>query len=552
MKKDFQTVIPVMSSLIACVLNDGTRKFRRPSAAGVTEHRVPPGARGGNSRWRVRTTLAGTILVMCLFGPAQHAYSQVAVGSITDNVVVSGSTATGSGGTSYGYGPNEAGGQVGSVSPATTFGGYTYGALYSAGLRGTISTVLKVSGFSADPGAGWLNAITCGSVTFNSSNALYSFSGTTVTYSWHGAGLVTSASEACQLNYGGTSGSIYPKYQVVGLIYAPPGSKSTVTYSNGFLQGTATSNESSWKNVLGVKVELTTGADLFGILSGNSTTTISANWTQTASNTSSLSLQQQLTSGLTADGPPLSGGMDLGVDHDYDLVYVWLNPAVLLSFTGNAVVTSGFYYDDRDGETPETCDGQTYSGVTGMDVVPLTVGQLRGTQPITDQCLQVRLSRPWDTALGGLTTADFQQIVTADPFYNNPSFNPNTDTSGRYDVPQGQTIFTFVEGSGTPQTYASNYTTTSTKGQSASTSYSVGYSIGGTVSASFVGDVQTKLTLSDTYTSTSQWSQTVTNGTTQSSSFLIVPPAAGTYGGATNIQVWKDNIYGSFMFFPEN
>jgi hypothetical protein len=215
-------------------------------------------------------------------------------------------------------------------------------------------------------------------------------------------------------------------------------------------------------------------------------------------------------------------------------------------------VTSGFYYDQRDGETPEACNGTVYSGVTGMDVVPLTIGQLRGTQPITDQCLQVRIGRPWDPALGGLTSVDFLEIAGVDPFYGNPSFNPNADTSGRYDVPKGQTIFTFVEGSGTPQSYSSSYNTTSTKGQSASTSYSVGYSINGQVSATFVGDVKAMLTISDTYTSTNQWSQTVTNGTSQSSSFTIVPPAAGTYPGATNVQVWKDNIYGSFMFFPEN
>lgn len=498
--------------------------------------------------WSARSVLVGLTVGMCLFGLEQRAYSQVAVGSITDNLTVSGSAA-GSGGATYGYAPQVG---SGSVSPATTFGGYTYSALYSAGLRGQFSNVLEVSGFSANPGAGWLNSITCGSVTLSGSAALFSFSGTTATYSWHGAGLLSSASEACQLTYGGTSGSIYPKYQIVGLTYAPPGSKSTATYSNGFLQGTATSNEASWKNVLGVKVQVTTGADLFGILSGQTTSIASANWTQTGSNTTSLSIQQNLTSGLTMDGPPLNGGMDQGVDHNYDIVYVWLNPAVLLSFTGNAVVTSGFYYDDRDGETPETCDGMTYSGVTGMDVVPLTIGQLNGSQPITDQCLQVRLSRPWDTALGGLTSADFLEIAAADPFYTNPSFNPNTDTSGRYDVPQGPTIFTFVEGSGTPQTYASSYTTTSALGQTASTSYSVGYSISGSASASWLADIMGKITLSDTYTSTNQWSQTVTNGTTQSDSFTIVPPAAGTYAGATNVQVWKDNIYGSFMFFPEN
>ena len=540
-------------SLLQQTSIDSTRMSRREPAPRASRRKAPLGERTDNFGLSATTALwIALTLSMSLFGVAPRAYSQ-AVGSITENIVVSGHTATGSGGTSYGYGPNSAGTLVGSVSPAATLGGYSYGSLYSAGLRGTFSTVLKVSGFSASPGAAWLNSVTCGSVTFSGSNAVFGYSGTTATYSWHGSALVTSASETCQLNYGGTSGSIFPKYQVVGLTYAPPGSKSTATYANGFLNGTATSNMSSWNNKVTVQVQVTTGASVFGIVNGNATSTASASWTQADNSTSSLSIVQNLSSGLTVPGPPLVSGMDQGVDHDYDIVYVWLNPAVLLSLSGNAVVTSGFYYDDRDGNTPEKCNGTTYSGVTGMDVVPLTVGQLRGTQPIADACLQLRLSRPWDPALGGLTSTDFLEIAAVDPFYGNPSYDPNNDTtSGRYDVPKGQTIFQFVEGSVTPQPYSASYTSTSTLGRSASTAYSVGFSIAVGASANFIGQFGGKVTVSDTYTSTNQWSNTVTSGTSQSNSFTIVPPAAGTYAGATKIQVWKDNIYGTFMFFPEN
>ena len=496
---------------------------------------------------RVSVSIAILISLLAIGLGNKVMAASVPVGSITDTVVVSGSTAEG-GGLAYGLSPGG-----GSVSPKATLGGYSYVKFYSAGLRGKFSTIVSVSGFSSNPGAAWLNSVTCGSVTFSGSTALFSYSGTTATYSWAGAALVSAASESCQINYGGTSGSIYPKYQVVGLTYAPPGSKSTATYASGFMSGTGTSNTSSWTNKVAVSVQVTAGVDLFGILNGDSNNIASASWTQEEDSNSSLSIVQQLTTGLVVPGPPLSStGLDQGVDHDYDIVYVWLNPAVLLSFSGTAAVLSGYYYDDRDGNTPEKCNGTVYSGITGMDVVPLTVGQLRGTQPITDSCLQARLNRPWDPALGALTSVDFLEIAAADPFYSNPSFNPNSDKSGRFDVPQGQTLFTFVEGTATPQTYNSSYTKTSTAGQSAKSTYSVGYSVSGAASAAFLVALGGKITVSDTYTTTNQWSKTVTAGTSQSNSFTIVPPAANTYPGATEVQVWKDNIYGSFMFFPEN
>jgi hypothetical protein len=490
----------------------------------------------------------GTVFVVGLsvFG-APRAYSAPA-GSFTDTVALTSAPDT----NVYGYRSG-----AGSISPAKTLGGYTYVALYSSGIPkvGKYETIFSVSGFSASPGAGWLDGVTCGSVTFSGSAATFSFSGTTATYSWVGAYLVNpvASKNTCQLNYGGQGGTLFPKYQVVGLTYAPPGSKSTATYANGFMNGTATSNTSTWSNKLAVEVQLTTGFDLFGFLSGGATNTVSASWTQEEDSTSSLSIVQSLNTGLTVPGPPLtSSGQDQGVDHNYDIVYVWLNPGVLISLSGNAVVLSGYYYDERDGETEETCDGHTYAGITGMDVVPLTVGQLTGVTPITDGCLLERLSRPWDTATGGLTSTDFLEIAKQDPFYENPAFNPNSDTSGRYDMAKGGNLFMFVEGSPTPQSYSVGYSTTSTAGQSAKTTYSVGYSISGSVAASVVAEIASKLTITDTYTVTNQWSKTITNGTTQTNSFTIVPPAAGTYPGATEVQVWKDNVYGTYMFFPEN
>ena len=73
---------------------------------------------------------------------------------------------------------------------------------------------------------------------------------------------------------------IYPKYRVVGLTYAPPGSKSTVNYVNGFQSGTSTSMVTTVANELTVTAKLTSGGNLFGFVDGSVSSQASTGWTQ--------------------------------------------------------------------------------------------------------------------------------------------------------------------------------------------------------------------------------------------------------------------------------
>ena len=108
-------------------------------------------------------------------------------------------------------------------------------------------------------------------------------------------------------------------------------------------------------------------------------------------------------------------------------------------------------------------------------------------------------------------------------------------------------------GQATGQTYTSSYTTTSMAGKSASITYTVGYALEGGVSAQFIAALGAKIKVSATYAYTNGWSSTITNGTSQSANFTIYPPlSTDNYVGPTAIQVWKDNIFGTFMFYPEN
>jgi hypothetical protein len=440
----------------------------------------------------------------------------------------------------------------GSAVPSTTSDAYPYAQITVQPGRckpngctpGT--NLVSVSGFSSDPGTSWLTSVSWNNCTLTEAASTYAYINGLARWSWpetcdFGAeGTPVQVAVVHTLDTSGSNGWITPKYQVVGITYAPPGSKSTATYANGFLSGTANSSSQSVKTGVTTTDTLSTGFDLFGVLGSKEMQTFSAGWTQTSSSSNSVTVAQQYSTGLVVPGPPSAS---LGVDHDYDTVFVWLNPAIQMTIYGTrAVVFDGFNWDARD-------------TITGMDVIGLTVGQLTGTQPISAATLG-RLNRTWDPNLGALSSADYLAIAATDVFYTNPGFNPNTDTSNRFEQPGGNDlIFNYVPSSGQPvqQTFTSSYTSTSVAGQSASQDYTVGYSIEGGANGAFIIALSGALKFSSSLTYTNSWSSTVTNGTTQTANFTIVGPvAADNYTGPTAVQVWKDNIYGTFMFYPEN
>lgn len=338
---------------------------------------------------------------------------------------------------------------------------------------------------------------------------------------------------------------VKPKYQVVGVYYAPPGAKSTTTYSAGFTAGTSTSVASSFN--VSTQVALTGTYAISATSVGFSGSgTVSAGWTQEKDNSSQITVSTQESSGTVVPGPTSSA---VGVDHDYDIIWVWLNPELSLSALSTQVQVNGYAYDPND-------------PVAGADVVPVYVGELKGTLPIPAD-LQYRLQRPWDSATGALTAADYTNILAADPLAVNPSFDPNLDTSGRYERPRSAA---FPNGDTTPVNYIPappgaaalcfpySFATTNTSaiGQGAKDSHSVGFSVDAKYSLGSSVGLSSDLKVSTTLTTTNSWSQTVTNGTSQSAAFQICGPlATDNYTGYTAMQVWKDNVYGTFMFFPE-
>lgn len=464
---------------------------------------------------------------------------------------------------------NVANAALSSITPASTLDGHTIAITVFQPAKGApTNSFLVLGGFSSDPGPEYLQSLSCtttktGTQTLTPSSGkvpsrVYNSTTQALTYTWHGVypfylGTNNAPQAAqCTISHTGDWGWMRPKYEVVGLVYAPPGANSTVTYTSGFQSGTGTMTTNTYSSAYTEKDTLTIGSGglISAIASGSVTATYATGWGQTQESSNSFALSDTYTTGLVQPGPASSA---LGVDHDYDVVYVWLNAEELVGIGGNVISRNGYGWDTRD-SAATVCGA---AGITGMDVVAITIGQLRGTQAIPTD-LQCRLNRVWDSALGGLTSTDMLEIAQADPFFSNPQFNPNTANSARYELPNGRNlIMNYIPAAPGAQpstyTYTASYTTTSTQGQSATDTHSRSWSLDASATVDYYVKITAAMNYSATYTTTNKNSSTITSGTSQGASFSITGPAStDNYTGPTAIQVWKDNVYGTFMFFPEN
>ena len=273
---------------------------------------------------------------------------------------------------------------------------------------------------------------------------------------------------------------LFPKYQVLGVIYAPPGSTSSVSYTNSTQIGSSHSIVLDSSTTTTKTESDASGFGLFGI-GYTQTDTITDQWTADYQNTSSISLQTTTGNGISVPGAISSG---LGVVHDDDLIVVWLNPVyetyLMTPVTTNGVTTypiewGGFQFNSCDVNATQytinfmqAMNGCNPYSFPGPDIVYIPVYCLKNPyyNPATNHCSEylAHTSRFWDlnpwggdsvtkVPLGpGLDLQDYADILQADPLvtqtlvanngqagenvYTNPchptygiNFDPNTQES---------------------------------------------------------------------------------------------------------------------------
>jgi hypothetical protein len=356
-------------------------------------------------------------------------------------------------------------------------------------------------------------------------------------------------------------GWVNPKFMVLGVLYAPPGNRSSVSYSNNTVVGSSTSVADSFANATNMTITMTNDIKILGF-TASATTTASTSYTQENENSSSVSVSQTTTRTST-----LAGFTDpaTGLNHNYDLIVVWLNPILKFSAGTTRIHWEGYGYDMNDPVYP-----------ADMDIVHVPVGCLNGAfqpphamSPTCDALINGPLQRTWaqpneDGSSPGLTGVvpcvigsgtDLCSLLESDPF-GVPGFAITPPSPGSYTTSDGrftachnaQCHSTFNFQPYFTDSYSQSYSTTNTESQTSTRTFSVGFSVDrGLKFTAFHYKFQGNLKIADTLTWRHRFNRQTSQGNTSAAQFSLVGPEPG-YSGPSQFIIYQDNLYGTFVF----
>lgn len=398
-------------------------------------------------------------------------------------------------------------------------------------------------------------------------------------YYWESLpGLGTSASAPS-----GIEGFLNPKYVVVAVTYAPPGSDSYVSYSQTTSVGNTISLKDSFESDIGYSVSVQLSEIFKGsVVSGKRslTRTSSTDYIQGSSSETSTTLSKSTSLTYQTPGTPTFSP----VNSDYDYIWLWLNPEVLVGYVppsgGNpaAIQWQGYAFDPND-----------LSGTQGPDIFPVQVGCLNGHVSCPSSLTWFNgieapgsyvssgtLARSWQsTANGykwptgefsGLTFDDVCQILTYDvlasmpgqcPIQNNYTMFtgfPQTTSDGRFTIGSfPPNPIPYVPGALTTK-YTLSQENTESYARGATNTVKQAFSLENSFNIDFLSAWDGTYTTKEnqTLTFSNSWLDTLTRTTTLTDSLSItgppVPPPP--YDGPDQFIYYQDNLFGTFAFLP--
>ena len=273
------------------------------------------------------------------------------------------------------------------------------------------------------------------------------------------------------------------------------------------------------------------------------------------------------------------------MDSDYDTIWLWLDPVVVLNVTPATSSTPvGIQWNGYGFDTDDP------SGMEQPDVYPVLVGWLNGDFGVSPS-IDTILARGWQSTANGYTwpagqgpgltgvgnpTAgtDVANIIAADPLTNSSytlldSF-PSTTSDGRFTIMEGSNTPNPVpyeqagpgNGGGTTTLYSTTQTDTESVAQGTSSTTKQAFSVQEVFGGSaWLSSLTLTLTESDTLTWTKTWLNTLMTTTTLADALSVtgpgcpaVPPGPcnPVYAGPGQFLVYQDNQFGTFMFYPSN
>ena len=377
----------------------------------------------------------------------------------------------------------------------------------------------------------------------------------------------TKTYNACMASQAVT-GYINPKFIVLGVTYAPPGGNSFVSYAQSSSVATTNAITSTVSDTKSTSTSTTASAKLGGYLSGSATTTTTTTETQSSSDGTSVTLNWGKGNTYQTFGVPVvsyQGVFTPSVNHDYDTIYIWLNPVMIFSATSSSITWKGYGYDAGD--------------QNGMDIIGIELGYLNGDFGAMPASITNLTNRTWaagQTYIAGqsadLKSADFATIAAADPFSNSnyganyigytPPSPSTSDSRFTLSACSSGNSVSFEQAAPlqTASSYSCtlSYTGTNTTTQSSTTSFS--YSTDTSVSASFLSFWKSSYGSSYTLQTSTKVDNSISSTTSSSSTAYIDGIACSTstssgpcvpeYSGPTQFNIYQDNLYGTFMFAP--
>ena len=318
--------------------------------------------------------------------------------------------------------------------------------------------------------------------------------------------------------------AVNPKYLVLSVAYSPPGSQSNIDYGSSTTLGARVSISNSFTSNIGVSNTLTFGQDF--------TIGSSANFSQKAQDTQTVTVEKTTGNDIIIPGPRNS--LD-GIDHNEDVVFVWLNPKFNIApDSRTSLLFNGLDVDPRDPVSPN------------MDVVQLTVRELKDPSLINPGDAS-RLQRSWSPT-GALTAGDFNAILARDPFANgSTAIDP-----GRFDLlPVGPIDYRPADPGGQPitQRVTLRLQAASTQSQSATFTTTLKFDESGSNFSLdlFNGSLTEEHKLNQTLEFTNTVSLDQTTTANQTTTLNLTGPAVG-YQGPTAVQVYQDSLFGTLLF----
>ena len=328
------------------------------------------------------------------------------------------------------------------------------------------------------------------------------------------------------------TGILKPKFYVLTVVYAPPGtnggnSASSVSYAEGSTAGSTVSASDSFKQEYKISASAEMNLDGF-----DTTATGSVGTSGTTTNNQSTELTFAKTSEINTPGAARDD-----IDHDHDRIYLLLSPTIQTTI-----------YQTASGQVSRV-DWKLIGG----KVAYYFVGWLNNHISLPPAQLH-------DLQNAGITPQDYLTILKVDPFaslqklripvnqHPLPASTPDprrfqyTNNSFPYEPPLE------AKDQQVTQKITIAHTINQTSGISTQSEYSVGLNL--ETSANILDLVKATLKDENTWTWTDTVASSTSNGSTESAAIVVGGPAFGYQGTTDNIDVYYDTIYKTFLFWP--